>query len=247
MEDRGSIYKSVEVVGGCLSDYNRLSRFHYRVGRLGPFVRIFSLQLGEDVRGGFGDGVVGVIVYSMPSIGSELRNFATGGLFRGYDGRTRLRLINKNVVYITRVIIDPRFRGLGLASRLVRETMVQMGRPIVESAAVMGHVNPFFEKAGMRAFEGKKSVESVRFIEALSSVGIEESELIDAGLVHKKINRLGRVKSGFIEKEVCKFIGKYGKRRRMPASFERTEFVLSKLGPRPVYYVWFNPKMEIKT
>jgi predicted GNAT family N-acyltransferase len=63
--------------------------------------------------------------------------------------KTRLSLINKNVVCITRVIIDPRFRGLGLASRLVRETMGQMGRPIVESAAVMGHVNPFFEKAGM--------------------------------------------------------------------------------------------------
>ncbi len=247
MEDRSSIYNSVEVVVGCLGDYDRLARFHYRVGRLGPFVRIFSLKLGREVRGSFGDGVVGVIVYSMPSIGSELRNVATGGIFSGFDLKTRINLINKNVVYITRVIIDPRFRGLGLASRLVRETMGQLGRPMVESAAVMGHVNPFFEKAGMRAFEGKKSVESVRFIEALSSVGIEEAELIDAGLVHKKIKRLGRVKSGFIEKELCKFIGKYGKRRRMPASFERTAFVLSKLGPRPVYYLWFNPKMKIKT
>jgi GNAT superfamily N-acetyltransferase len=245
MEERGSVYKSVEVVVGSLSDYNRLARFHYRVGRLGPFVRIFSLKLVEDVRGSFGDSVVGVIVYSMPSIGSELRDVATCGLFRGYDGKARLRLINKNVVCISRVIIDPRFRGLGLASRLVRETMGRLGRPMVESAAVMGHVNPFFEKAGMRAFKGKQSVESVRLIEALSSVGIEESELVDTCRVHDKIEGLGRLESEFIDKEVCKFIGKYGKRRRMPASFERTEFVLSKLGPRPVYYVWFNPEMEM--
>jgi hypothetical protein len=247
MEERVSIYNSVEVVRGCLSDYNRLSRFHYRVGRLGPFVSIFVLKLGEDVRGSFGDEVVGVLVYTMPSIGSELRDVATNGLFSGYDRKTRLSLINKNVVCISRVIIDSRFRGLGLASRLVRETLGQLGRPIVESAAVMGHVNPFFEKAGMRALAGKQSVESVRLIEALSSVGIEESELVDGRRVHEKIDRLGCVESEFIEKEVCKFIGKYGKRRRMSPSFERTEFVLSKLGPRPVYYVWFNPEMEIKT
>ena len=97
-----------------------------------------------------------------------MRNTATGKVFAGFDRTTRLKLINKNIRTISRVIIEPRFRSLGLAARLVKETMPLMNVPFVEGLAVMGRVNPFFEKAGMTRFDAPPSPGCARLIEALA-------------------------------------------------------------------------------
>jgi ABC-type ATPase with predicted acetyltransferase domain len=47
-------------------------------------------------------------------------------------------------------VVAPRFRGIGLGSRLVSETLEKTGVEIVEALAAMAVYNPFFEKAGMR-------------------------------------------------------------------------------------------------
>ena len=135
----------------------------------------------------------------MPTPGLELRNIATANLFAGLDRRTQLALLNKNIRRISRVIIEPRFRGLGLASRLVRETMPQMNVPIIEAMAVMGLVNPFFEKAGMKAFTAKMPARCVQLAEALSMVAIEKQELIDPQKVQRKLDSLPRAEAEFID------------------------------------------------
>ncbi len=238
-----SVTKKLQIVPGCLDDYKKLACFHYRDSRIGPFVVIFAIRLGKAPGARLGAETVGVIVYTMPSVGVELRNIATGNLFSGLDKGTRLALINKNIRCISRVIIEPRFRGLGLASRLVRETMPRMGVPIVEAMAVMGLVNPFFEKAGMKAFVAKMPARCVQLVEAFSLVGIEKEELIDPEGVQQKLDRLGQPEADFIECQIKRFLQSYGKRRYEKAGLERTGFVLSKLTFRPVYYIWFNPQI----
>jgi nucleoside diphosphate kinase len=225
-------------VRGGFEDYKKLARFHYRDSRPGAYTAIFVIKPDR----GVSKEPVGVIVYTMPSAGAEMRNVATGNAFAGFDNRTLLALINKNIRRISRVVIETRFRGLGLASRLVRETMPEMGVPIVEAMAVMGMVNPFFEKAGMKAYAAKMPVRCVKLIEAFSAVGIEEEELIDAEEVQRKVEQLGRREGELIERQIRDFLQSYGQRRYEKNSLERTRFVLSKLTFRPVYYIWFNPK-----
>ncbi len=232
---RCSVIEKAEVVCGDISDYKRLACYHYLEDRPGPFVAVFAMRRGVET--------IGVIVYTMPSIGLELRNAATGDIFAGFDVKTQMALINKNVRCIGRVIIEPRFRGLGLASRLVRETMPKMDVPIVEAMAVMGVVNPFFEKAGMRAYTAAIARRCVQMTEAFSFVGIETNEPADTRKVQQKIEDLKKPKSDFIEFEIRKFLQSYGRRGKMAASLERTRFVLSKLALRPVYYIWFNKEM----
>jgi hypothetical protein len=190
---------------------------------------------------------VGIIVYKMPTPGAELRNVATGGFFTGFDRATQLVLLNKNIRCINRLIIDPRFRSLGLASRLVRETMPKIDIPIVEAMAVMGIVNPFLEKAGMKAFTSKILARCVRLVEALSIVGIERQELIDPQKVQRKLDRLPAASAEFIEHEIYRFLQSYGSHRYSRAGLERTRYILSKLTERPVYYIWFNPKLKLRT
>jgi hypothetical protein len=124
--------------------------------------------------------------------------------------------------------------------------MPEMNVPIVEAMAVMGIVNPFFEKAGMKAFTAKMPARCVKLAEAFSMVGIEEEGLIDAEEVQRKLEQLGRREGEFIESEIKHFLQSYGKRRYEEAGVERTRFVLSKLTYRPVYYIWFNEKIGFR-
>jgi hypothetical protein len=190
---------------------------------------------------------IGVIAYRMPSPGLELRNVATGSLFAGLDNATRMAAINKNIRCISRVIIEPRFRGLGLAGRLARETMPKVNVPVIEAMAVMGLVNPFFERAGMTPFTAKVPARCVQLAEALSMVGIEQQKLIDPRKVQRKLDKLSKNKAEFIEGQIVRFLDSYGERRNIPPGLERTRFVLSKLTERPVYYIWFNPKLKLVT
>jgi len=238
-----SVTKNLDIVGGNLSNYKELAHYHYRDNNLGPYAAIFAIRAAKTFcRLG---GTIGVIVYTMPSYGLELRNIATDNFFAGLDKATRLALINKNIRCINRVIIEPRFRGLGLASKLVRETMPKMNVLLIEAVAVMGLINPFFEKAGMTAFKAKIPARCVQLAEAFSMVGIEQKHFIDPQKVQQKLEKLPPLKAEFTELQIKHFLQSYGKRRNMPAGLERTRYILSKLTLRPVYYIWSNPKSEL--
>ena len=231
-----SVCENLQITPGCLDDYRRLARYHYLDGCTGPASAIFVLSKAGC------QTPVGVIVYSNAPVVLELRNIATGHVFAGLDRGTQLELINANIRRISRLIIEPRFRGVGLASRLVRETMPLVNVPIVEALAVMGWVNPFFERAGMKAYKPEPSRAGVQFIEALSIIGIEQAELIDPLQVQQKLEQLGDSQARFIEREIRHFLKSHGRRRDMPPGLERTRYILTKLTARPVYYIWFNPK-----
>ena len=112
-----SVTKHLEIVQGGPGDYKSLCCYHYRETDAGPFAAIFALQADENLAHRAGIKTAGVIVYRMPSTGLELRNIATNNFFTGFGRGTSLSLINNNIRCISRVIIEPRFRGLGLASR----------------------------------------------------------------------------------------------------------------------------------
>lgn len=231
-----SVCKNLQIVPGCLDDYRRLACYHYLGGRTGPASSIFVLRHAGS------ETPVGVIIYSNAPAVLELRNIATGNFFAGLDRSTQLSLFNANIRRISRLIIEPRYRGLGLASRLVRETMPLVDIPIVEAVAVMGWINPFFERAGMTAYRAQPSAAVVQFIEALSVIGIEQADLLNAELVQRKFDKLDDHRSRFIESQIRHFLKNQGRRRDMLTGLERTRYILTKLTTRAVYYIWFNPK-----
>jgi hypothetical protein len=224
---------NLKVERGERKDYEALACFHYRDGTLGPYSNIYKLTAGRI-------GIVGVIVYIMPMPACELRNVALAGRYDGLDRVTRIKLINSEIRRIARVVIEPRFRGLGLAVRLVRETLGLVGVPIVESMAVMGSVNPFFEKAGMKAFTAALPIRCVHMAEALSMVDIEPVIYVDPSAVHNAIESLEGERRRFIDGCIERFLRSYSRRRDMKHCLERTKFVLSKLGDRPKYYIWLR-------
>jgi hypothetical protein len=99
----------------------------------------------------------------------------------------------------------------------------------------------------MTPFAAKTPRRCVQLAEALSMVGIEHRQLIDPRKVQLKLDRLSNNRASFIEGQIAGFLNSYGQRRNMKPGLERTRFVLSKLTERPVYYIWFNPKLKLVT
>lgn len=247
---RCSLHAKLEVVAGEAADYASLAAYHYRDERPTAIKAVFVLRPKRPL-GSFGTQPAGVIVYGMPNPRVALRRVATNGLFAGLDRQTELALINRNVRCIARVIIEPRFRGIGLATRLVRETLLRMDVPLIEALAVCGTVNPFLERAGMTAFPPHADAYHAELIEALSTVGIEaganeDSPLrIDANALQQRIEALDGAKAAFLERSIQRFLKSHGSRRTMPPGLERTRYILTRLTNRPRYYLWRHPTLEV--
>lgn len=234
-----SIVDELEIVAADISAYNWLSDYHYREHRLGPFEKIFAIKSRYPRRPGYFSDYLGVIVYGMPPINSQLRNIATDGKYcTGGDMSARLKKVNRDFRCISRVIIEPRVRGLGLASWLVRQTLPQIDVKYVESFATMGEVNPFFEKAGMKKFTAPLSKRCVQIAAALSAVGIEGDMLLDADTVYQQMQKLDSQARAFVNYQMNKFLACY----KLGVEAENNElvrikYVLARMSSRPVYYI----------
>ncbi|MEN6384437.1 MAG: hypothetical protein ABFD79_04500 [Phycisphaerales bacterium] len=241
-----TIKKYLKIVPGTIADYKPLSRFHYRNCKMGPVAAVYKIIDEHPLRRQI-EPLVGIIVYSMPVCSVVLRNIATKGLFTKLGSSSvNLQLINQNIRTISRVVIEPRYRALGLAYELVKHTMPLLEMPYIEAMAVMGKVNPFFEKAGMMKYQAREPEKNVKLQQALSIVGIEDYDLIDVERTHNKMQSLSTKAKRFIEKEIESFLCNYGRHvRNLPEGLKRTEFVISKLSDRPVYYLWRNADKKL--
>ncbi len=237
-----SITKYLQIEPGSLGDYHCLSRFHYRSCGVPTMWKIYKIIDTHPARARY-KTPVGVIIYSMPTANCRLRNIALGSVLDGLAVSQRLQWLNDNMRTISRVIIEPRYRSLSLAAWLVSETTSAVDMPYVEALATMGRVNPFFERAKMRRYESPPSENNMQLLEALSYVGADENMLVDPSAVHSLIDGLDEKRKLFINTQIARFMQVYGSRKQMPAGLERTEFVLSRLTDRPVYYL----KQKIKS
>lgn len=62
----------------------------------------------------------------------------------------KLKAINRNLTVLSRVVIDPRYRGAGITAKFIKKSCTMSGKKWVETLTEMGHINGFFEKAGFR-------------------------------------------------------------------------------------------------
>ncbi|MEO1279998.1 MAG: GNAT family N-acetyltransferase [Planctomycetota bacterium] len=163
---------------GTLDDLKPLARFHYAAGRPGPVSRILRA---------IDDGVtIAVLVASMPTLNGRWRAIAWPGEYDSPDKRANARRLNSEVRVISRVIVDPRYRGLGIAVQLVRAYLDDPATPRTEALAAMAHACPFFERAGMRRIALPPSKADAKLARIL------EAHALTAGdLLHGVPNGLG--------------------------------------------------------
>jgi GNAT superfamily N-acetyltransferase len=113
---------------------------------------------------------VGVLLVSMPVLNGPWRRLAWPGVFDGVPRDRRAAVLNHprlGVRCISRVIVEPRFRGLGVATRLVRAYLRRPMTVHTEALAAMGEVARFFERAGMSRLDVPPSARHARLLDLL--------------------------------------------------------------------------------
>ena len=172
-----SLTKEMRVEEGTFGDYKKLSLFHYRSSRCSPPRKIFTLKRGDEL--------CGVIVYSYPSPVAFGRSKVWKGTFRQLQGEVSI---------VSRVVVHPKYRTMGLGVRLVKETLCKAGTACVEALAVMAKYNPFFEKAGMeKVAESKPNVNLLRAMGGqLEGLGFNPSMLGSVNENWRLIRNVGR-------------------------------------------------------
>jgi ABC-type ATPase with predicted acetyltransferase domain len=128
-----SVSKHMRIREGTTTDYHKLAEFHYRESkRLPPPRKIFAIER-TDI-----NELAGVIAYSYPPPMCFGRSKALQGR------RLKFKELNNQLSIISRVILHPKYRTIGLGTKLVKETLTLAGTPSVEAVAVMAKYNPFF-------------------------------------------------------------------------------------------------------
>jgi len=269
---RCSLIEGIRIERGMREDWLALAPLHYRSHEAGAVTDIFRVVYEKHLgfrNSAFGlngseapipgdvapsanpqsairnpQCLVGVIVYSRSPLSLGGRDRATGGRYRlGGLGRLAMgRLINEELRIISRVVLAPNWRGLGLASRLVAETLPQAGTPYVEAMAAMGAMHPFFERAGMTAYPPPPSPQGERLRAALETVEIGRVARRSAESLAEALEALDPAARSLAEREVerwCRsYLGAKNHRTNRPDRRRRLELVARHLDSAPVYYLW---------
>jgi GNAT superfamily N-acetyltransferase len=176
-------------------EWRALAGFHYRTHRIPPPRKIFALKRVEEL--------CGVIVYTYPPsicFGRTLMLPKTG-----------MKELNQKLSNISRVVVHPKYRTIGLGSKLVRETLQLAGTECVEMSAVMAKYNPFAEKAGMcKVAIQKPPKEILKIRGVLEELGFKIQFLSSVKAVSEKLanlcdNEILKVREAFLKSRHPRF------------------------------------------
>ena len=141
---------NLTLLPGTSRDYDTLSRFHYRPGRPATFAAVYIIRHTPPLYTRLPPQLAAVAVLSWPTLSLHIREQILG--LAAMSPPDRHRWLNANLRTISRVIVHPAFRSLGLATLLISHILNNCPTRYIESLALMGHLHPMFKTAGMRAF-----------------------------------------------------------------------------------------------
>jgi GNAT superfamily N-acetyltransferase len=191
--------------------------------------------------------LLGVIVYSRSPLSLGARDRATAGRYRTAGlGRTATgRLVNRELRIISRLVIAPNWRGLGLASLLAAATMPQVDAPYIEAMAAMGAMHPMFVRAGMTAYPQPPSPQGQRLAAALEAAGLDRTDRRSSGALGRAIDALDPAARALATREIERwarsYLGAKNHRVNRPDRRRMLDLVARHLDAMPVYYLWRRP------
>ncbi len=239
-----TLTEEVRIERGTRAAWRALAPLHYRGHGAGAITDVFAMRHGAGGR----PTRVGVLVYSRSPLSLAARNRATGGRYRlGRLGRVALAdLVNRELRIVSRVVVAPNWRGLGLAARLVRETLPAVGTPYVEALAAMGRVHPFFERAGMTAYPPSAPPQAERLRSALDAAGLDLSVAHRPAAMAEALETLSPAMRRFVDRELARwarsYLGAKNHQTQRPPHARLLDLVARHLGAAPVYYLWRRPE-----
>ena len=191
-----SLVEEMRVEAGTTKDWRELAAFHYRSHKIAAPRRIFCLKRGDEL--------CGVIVYCYPPVTSFGRRLVLP--------RMSMKELNEKLSVVSRVVVHPKYRTIGLGEKLVRDTLELAGTEYVEMSAVMAKYNPFAEKAGMKKIvEQQPPKEALNITRSLQQVGFNLQLLGSEKYVLSRLQALDegdllKIREAFIKQRHTRFM-----------------------------------------
>jgi ABC-type lipoprotein export system ATPase subunit/GNAT superfamily N-acetyltransferase len=171
---------------GTRDDLHFLAHHHYRTRPPATIDRVFR---AVDPRT---NKPVAVLTLSLPTLNAAWRTLAWPGRYDTPDKRANAQHLNREIRCISRVIVAPPYRGLGIARSLVSHALAHSPTPCVEALAALGRASPVFVAAGMTEYPVPHSAHDTRLLDLLHEAEVEPWRLaIPAAALARAISALG--------------------------------------------------------
>lgn len=233
---------------GSRADYLALKAHHYRSGHPMTTMRVLAIDERSPTAADRylsrppTPRPIAVLVESLPALSCRLRESALGGRYEHLRPRQRSAMLNQELRCISRVIIDPRWRGLGLAVRLVRHALATATTRYTEALAVMGRVSPFFERAGMIAYQRPPLPVDERALAVMRFAGLDPITLAMPDALAQQIESLPVAARELLACELGRWYRTAGGRgvSRRPEMIDILRAARQRLLAQPIYYMHEN-------
>lgn len=233
-------HQHLHTLPGTHDDFAALAEFHYRSHHPGATTQIFATRYDD---GRTPPLTAAVLVVALPPLACTLRSIAIANRYHSPNKSLAAALLNQEVRTISRVIVHPLFRSLGLARQLVQHALQHAQTPYTEALAAMARVHPFFDQAGMTRYDRPADARSARLIAALEFLQLTPMDLCTRTRWQTRLDRCARPERGFFLRELHHFAG--GKISPQLAAGERADIIdrliahaRSHLLSQPVYYLY---------
>lgn len=167
-----SLVSQMKIEEGTKEDWLKLAQFHYRSHKINAYSNIYKMTLHGET--------IGVIVYGYGPLALKARNIATNKIYVK-NGKK----MNRELKTISRVVILPKYRGIGLSVKIIKDTKHLVNARFIEILSVMGVNNPFAIKAGMTDIPYERDIKGA---EKKSTAMLEELGFDHTLMNSKKYN-----------------------------------------------------------
>lgn len=194
------LYNDIKVEVGNKEDYAKLKKFHYRQASLGALKQVYKCT--------YKDEVIGVIVVAYPHLALKGRNVALNNKLAKMT-KENCNYINKHIDYVARVIIHPKYRGIGLSKVMLESYFKLTDATYVETVAVMANYNPFFEKAGMQRIDVDLDPAREEAVKELEKYGYSVNLISSTTYIRSVFNKLTEEQKNEVREIVIKIVNRY--------------------------------------
>jgi GNAT superfamily N-acetyltransferase len=137
-----SLLDDVTIEKGDHSDWAKLAHLHYAAGDPATVASYWRALIPGM------NGPAAVAVFSYPDLHSAARNLATEDSYKIAGSREAAMKLNREVRKLSRIVVAPEVRGIGLSRRLLHESIRHLNCRYVETVAAMATHHRFLITCG---------------------------------------------------------------------------------------------------
>lgn len=174
-------------------DWKRLKPLHYIAGNPATVRSYHAIRHTKT------DATLAVAILSFPAMACSARNLASDRRYTRSHSPEIAALLNREVAVLSRIVVTPELRGIGLASRLIREVMLREDVRYIECSTMQGEFTGWLTGCGFRPVPQMTGKAEGQLYDWGASVLLQPADTLDAEHLREAIGRqsVRRCRAGY--------------------------------------------------